>query len=105
MKKSSSSAPNKITPAQRGQIVQRVIVDGWSSAQAAHTIGVPRRVVEAWVAEFRRNGMASLHYDPGQTFSPQIVRIAVSRPIRMMWRKISIGLRRSLLLEPHVQPV
>ena len=34
-----------IAAAQRGQIVQRVLVDGWSTAQAAATFGLQERRV------------------------------------------------------------
>ena len=49
-----------IAAAQRGQIVQRVLVDGWSTAQAAATFGLQERRVARWVADYRRDGMASL---------------------------------------------
>ena len=103
--KKPSSHRQTITPAQRGQIVQRVIVDGWSSAQAAGSLGIPKRLVEAWVADFRRNGMASLQRDPGRTYAGEMVQLALSQPLRAMFRKIAIGLRRSILLEPVVQPL
>jgi len=48
-----------IAAAQRGQIVQRVLVDGWSTAQAAATFGLQERRVARWVADYRRDGMAS----------------------------------------------
>ena len=48
------------TAAQRGQIVQRVLVDGWSAAQAAAAFGVSEWRVVQWVAAYRRHGMASL---------------------------------------------
>jgi len=51
-----------ISVAQRGQIVQRVIVDHWTSDEAA-AFGVRRRLVDVWVADFRRHGMASLRED------------------------------------------
>ena len=86
-------------------MIQRIIVDGWSSDEAARSLGVPCRLVEAWVAEFRRNGMASLRHDPGHTRSAEILRLGVARPICAIWRKISIGLRRFVLVEPPVRPV
>ncbi|TMJ61147.1 MAG: helix-turn-helix domain-containing protein [Alphaproteobacteria bacterium] len=52
-----------IAAAQRGQIVQRVLVDGWSTAQAAATFGLQERRVARWVADYRRDGMASLRED------------------------------------------
>jgi transposase len=50
----------RMTTAERGQIVQRVLVDGWSAAQAAATFRVGERQVMRWVAAYRRHGMASL---------------------------------------------
>jgi hypothetical protein len=105
MKNAQSSSRNKITPAQRGYIVQRIIIDGWPPAQAAHSLGVSRRCVEAWVAEFRRTGMASLRDHSGQTFSAELLRLTIPRPVRGVWRKISLAARRFFVLEPLVQPV
>ena len=52
-----------IAAAQRGQIIQRVLVDGWSTAQAAAAFGLQERRVARWVADYRRHGMASLRED------------------------------------------
>ncbi|HTV88350.1 MAG TPA: helix-turn-helix domain-containing protein [Stellaceae bacterium] len=49
-----------LAPAERGRIVQRVLVEGWSVAEAAATFGIPERRVANWVAAYRRHGMASL---------------------------------------------
>ena len=49
-----------IAAATRGQIVQRVLVDGWNAPQAAAVFGVRERDVVRWVAAYRRHGMASL---------------------------------------------
>ena len=48
------------TAAQRAGIIQRVLVDGWSTAQAAKACGLEERQVARWVADYRRRGMASL---------------------------------------------
>jgi transposase-like protein len=93
-----------ITIAQRGQIIQRVIVDGWSSAEVAASFNVPKRLVEVWVADFRRNGMASLRRDPGRTVAAEVVQLTLCRPIRATMRKILTGLRRFFTIEPLVQP-
>lgn len=50
----------QITAAERGQIVQRILVDGWSAAEAAVAFRVGERQVARWVAAYRRHGMASL---------------------------------------------
>jgi hypothetical protein len=53
----------RITAAQRGNIVQRVLVDGWSAGQAAATFNIEERRIVGWVAAYQRYGMASLHED------------------------------------------
>ena len=66
----SRYARRTISVAQRGQIVQRVIVDGWTSIEVAAAFGVPRRTWSSvWVTDFRRHGMASLRQDPGRTIA------------------------------------
>src|SRR5271155_15104 len=93
-----------ISVAQRGQIVQRVLVDGWTSVEVAAAFGVPRRIVEVWVTDFRRHGMATLRQDPGRTIAAEMIRFTLGRPMRAMWRKLLIGFRGSLAPEPLVQP-
>jgi len=94
-----------ISVAQRGQIVQRVLVDGWTSVEVAAAFGVPRRIVEVWVTDFRRHGMASLRQDPRRTLAAEMVRSTIWRPVRAMWRKLLIGFHGSLTPEPLVQPL
>ena len=45
-----------LAPAQRGQIIQRVLADGWSPARAAQEFAVTERQVARWVAAYRRMG-------------------------------------------------
>jgi hypothetical protein len=52
-----------ITPAERGVIVQRVLVEGWSIGEAAAAFGHSEVRVAGWVAAYRRRGMASLRDD------------------------------------------
>jgi hypothetical protein len=52
-----------IAAARRGQIIQRVLVEGWSTARAAAAFGIQERRVARWVADYRRHGMASLRRD------------------------------------------
>ena len=94
-----------ISVAQRGQIVQRVLVEGWTSIEVAAAFGVPRRIVEVWVTDFRRHGMASLRQDPGRTIAAEMILFTLCRPVRAMWRKLLIGARGSLAPEPLVQPL
>jgi transposase-like protein len=92
--KKRSTEPVALTPAQRGQIVQRVIVDGWTSAEAAAAVGVPERLVDAWVADYRRHGMASLRHVPRKTVAAEILRLWLGRPVSAVSRTVSTGLRR-----------
>jgi transposase-like protein len=104
--KNTELSRRTISVAQRGQIVQRVIVDGWTSVEVAAAFGVPKRLVEVWVTDFRRHGMASLRQDPGRTIATEMIRrFTVWRPVRAMWRKLLMGFHGSLTPEPPVQPL
>ncbi len=102
--KKRSTEPVALTPAQRGQIVQRVIVDGWTSAEAAAAVGVPERLVDAWVADYRRHGMASLRHVPRKTVAAEILRLWLGRPVRVVSRVISNGLHRLFGRERPARP-
>jgi transposase-like protein len=93
-----------LTPAQRGQIVQRVLVDGWTSAEAAAAAAVPERLVEAWVADYRRHGMASLRRASSKTVATEIVRVRLVWPFRAVSHGISSGVRWLLARERPVPP-
>ena len=69
-----------IAAARRGQIVQHVLVDGWTVRQAASVFGIEERSVSRWVRAYRRRGMASLRFE--DTASERI------------WRRIFIALQR-----------
>ena len=99
-----STEPVSLTPAQRGQIIQRVIVDGWTSAEAAAAIGVPERLVDAWVADYRRYGMASLRHVPRKTVAAEILRLWLGRPVHAVSRTISNGLRRLFARQHPTNP-
>jgi hypothetical protein len=73
--------------------------------EVAAVFGVRRRLVDVWVADFRRHGMASLRQDPGRTIAAEMIRFTLWRPVRAMWRKLLIGVRGSLAPEPLVQPL
>jgi transposase-like protein len=90
----SSSGRHAITAARRGQIVQRVIVDGWTTARAAASFDVPKRLVEVWVADYRRHGMASLRRVPRRRIAAEIVELRLLGPVTAMLRRMSRGLRR-----------
>jgi len=86
-----------IAAARRGQIIQRVLVDGWSTARAAATFGIQERRVARWVADYRRHGMASLRQDD----SAERVYLRWLRRIHAAVSRSIGGLRRGFgLVEP-----
>lgn len=60
----------EISPAKRGQIIQRVLVDGWTPAQAGLAFGVTELQIMRWIAAYRRYGMASLRGEVAAEYSP-----------------------------------
>ena len=50
----------KSTPTSRALLVRRVLVEGWSYAQAAEGLGVSIRTVAKWVRRFKEGGVAAL---------------------------------------------
>ena len=94
-----STAPNRsraITTARRALIIQRVLVDGWSSAEAAAALGVSQRLVDVWVTDYRRHGMASLRRPAGESLAGEIVQLTISQPVRGLASRIASGLRQFL---------
>jgi hypothetical protein len=102
--KSSAPHPNTLSPAQRGLAVQRVIVDRWTVTAAAAAAGVPERLVAAWVADFRQDGMASLRRRPGKTLAADYVQRRFLRPARLGLRGIGSVMRWLFALERPVPP-
>jgi hypothetical protein len=78
--KDSAAKYRAITVVRRALIIQRVIVDGWSSAEAAATFGVSEQLVCIWVADYQRYGMASLRRAPVHALAVDILRLSVGRP-------------------------
>jgi transposase-like protein len=105
MKNNPSLRRRTISIVQRAQIVQRVIVDGWTSVEVAAAFDVPTQLVEVWVANYRRNGMASLRQDVARTIAAEMIQLTVWRPLRAMLHQILIRRRGSLTAEPLVQPL
>jgi transposase-like protein len=103
--KTISVHPQTITTAQRALIIQRIIVDGWTIEKAAATFDVPERLVGAWVADYRKHGMASLRDAPSRAVGTEIVQVRISRPVKAAFRKIWHGLRKAFALEATAQPV
>jgi hypothetical protein len=95
-----SSVRPVITAVRRGQIVQRVIVDGWTAARAAAACGMPRRLIELWVADYRRHGMASLRRVPRRTVAAEVVELRLLQPVAAMLRWAARGLR-GLFAQPR----
>jgi Helix-turn-helix domain len=86
-----------IAAAQRGQIIQRVLVDGWSTAQAAAVFGLQERRIARWVADYRRHGMASLRQDD----APERVYLRWLQRICTAVARCYGGMRRGFgLVEP-----
>jgi hypothetical protein len=101
---SHSSQPHALNAAQRGLVVQRVIVGGWTVAASAAAAGLPERLVAAWVADFRRHGMASLRCRPGKTPAADYIHRRFLRPVRLILRGIASGLRWLVALERPEPP-
>lgn len=94
-----------MTVARRALIVQRVLVDGWTSGKTAATFGVSEHLVDVWVADYRRYGMTGLRRTPGKIVALEILRLTVGRPIRGAARRIANGLRRLFARERLAQPL
>ncbi|HEX6440546.1 MAG TPA: helix-turn-helix domain-containing protein [Stellaceae bacterium] len=73
---SNPATNGPITAAQRAQLIQRVLVDGWSPAQVARSCGFEERQIARWVADYRRRGMASLR---SEIASERLYRRAIGR--------------------------
>ena len=86
--KTISVHPRTITTAQRALLIQRVIGDEWAIAKASATFGVPERLVAAWVADYRRRGMASLRDASSRTLGAEILQVRIWRPVRAAFHKI-----------------
>ena len=102
--KGRSSKPHTLNAAQRGLIVQRVIVDGWTVAAAAAATNLPERLVAVWVADFRQRGMASLRRHPGKTVSAASLHQRLLPPARLAFRTLTNGVRWLLALERRAPP-
>jgi transposase-like protein len=90
----ASNRSRAITTARRALIVQRVLVDGWSSAEAAVAFGVSQRLVDVWVVDYRRHGMTSLRRPAGESLAGELVQLTISQPVRGLASRIASGLRQ-----------
>jgi transposase-like protein len=100
----ASNRRRDISAARRGQIVQRVIVEGWTIARAAAAFDTPPRLVEIWVAAYRRHGMASLRRAPRQTVIAERLELWLLRPFAAMLRRTSSGFRRLFVARRPAPP-
>ncbi len=103
MKKNPAEAAAR-TPAQRGQIIQRVIVDDWTCAEAAAAAGLPEQLVDAWVSAFRQHGMASLRHAARNPVAGALVHLRLRKPARSVWAVLSSGLGRWFLPNRSTEP-
>jgi len=103
--KTISIHPRTITTTQRALLIQRIIVDEWTIDKAAATFDVPEWLIAAWVADYRRHGMASLRDAASRTLGAEFFQLTVSRPIKVAFRKIWHGLRNPLVAAAAAQPL
>jgi hypothetical protein len=89
----------EIAAARQGQIIQRVLVDGWSAARAAEVFDIQERQVTRWVADYRRHGMASLREDYA-TETPQHRWMRALRGWLLRW----VGGLRRIATRPEPAP-
>jgi transposase-like protein len=102
--KQASNGRGAISATRRGQIVQRVIVDGWTIARAAAAFDTPPRLVQIWVAAYRRHGMASLRRAPRRTVAAERLELWLLRPMATIWRRIASGSRRLFVPSRQTPP-
>jgi hypothetical protein len=60
-----------LAAAQRGLIVQRVLVDGWTPDEAGASFGVDGQSVARWVAAYQRHGMTALRGENAAESGPR----------------------------------
>jgi len=94
-----------MTVARRALIVQCVLVDGWTAAEAAARFGISERQVNVWVADFRRSGMTSLRRAPGKTLAAQILHLTILRLAHGIASRVAGALRRRRLRTRLPQPL
>jgi hypothetical protein len=102
--KKTSVHPRAITTAKQALIIQRVIVDGWTIDTAAAHFNMPERLIAAWVAGYRRHGMASLRDPSTPTLGSEFIH-TILRPVRAVSRRIWQALRRPFVIDAPAEPV
>lgn len=113
----------KSTPASRFLLVHRVMVEGWSYAEAAEGFAVSVRTVAKWVRRFKEGGVAALNdassrpgapphqTPPGAVAMIRILRQqhglpawAIGRALHIPRSTVSAWLRRLGLNRPSAPP-
>ena len=84
----------KLTPYGRGVLVDRVLVEGWSVAEAAKAASVSPATVYKWLARYRDEGLAGLE---DRTSAPK--RVPRALPPSQVRRILAS--RRRLKVGPH----
>ena len=102
--KKASARPRTIPPARRALVIQRILIDGWTSAEAAAAFDVSERHVDIWVADFRRDGMRSLRRKPGKTLAADVIRLSIWRTVRGIASRIAATFRRPSRAERFFRP-
>jgi hypothetical protein len=67
----NSRQKRDLAASQRGLIIQRVLIDGRTPAEAGAPFGVEEREVARWVLAYKRHGMASLHGEVAAELFPR----------------------------------
>jgi transposase InsO family protein len=87
----------------RELLVDRILVDGWSLAQAAEAAGVSDRTACKWVARYRSEGPAGLAdrssvpvRQPTRTPEDRVAAIAALRRVRLTGAQIAVALSMPL---------
>lgn len=87
-------------PASRALLVQRVLQEGWSAAEAGEALGVSRRTVYKWLQRYREEGAAGLedrssrpHGSPTRTCPRRVELVLKLRRSRMTARQIAKRVR------------
>lgn len=84
----------KLTPFGRRLLVERIVIEGWSPAIAAETLGVSRATAYKWLRRYRVDGLAGLEDRSARPLHRP--RALPEREVRRILR-----LRRRLRIGPH----